>query len=63
MQDVIDSISVVISLILVPIANDIGVMINQSSRVHTTLNLGTVPHTHYTWASAHTAVFGVMQCH
>jgi hypothetical protein len=39
MQNVIDDISVVISLILVPIANDIGVLVNQSSTVHTNLSL------------------------
>jgi hypothetical protein len=61
MQDAIDSISVVISLILVPIANYIGVLVNQSSRVHTNLRIGTVAHTNCTWASAHTAIFDVRQ--
>jgi hypothetical protein len=42
MRDNIDRISVVTPLIRAPIANDISVSVNQNSRVHINLSIGTV---------------------
>jgi hypothetical protein len=42
MRDATNGISVVIPLIIAPVANDISVLVNQSSRVHTNLSVGTV---------------------